>query len=132
MFLSFVHGLQKRLNQYSDNLAAFIVIRNKAFIRRSAMKHLLEYVLINNDVDELWEIDYERKLAINVSEYVRIESIKAKLIRYFGTIEDFLINERSCKNIHFHKNMPLPERIHTETCSFDMKSYVNDSNNNIA
>lgn len=91
----------------------------------------MEYVLINNDIDELWEIDYERKLAINVSEYIRIESIKPKLLTYSGTIEDFLINERSCKNVHFHKNMALPERIHTETCSFDMKKNVNDSNINI-
>lgn len=109
-----------------DNPVAFIVLRNKGFIRRSAIKEVLEYVLINNEVDELWEIDYERKLAINVSEYIRIESIKPKLIRYSGTIEDFLINERSCKNIHFHKNMALPERIHTETCSFSMKRNVND------
>ena len=92
---------------------------------------LLEYVLINNDIDELWEIDYERKLAINVTEYVRIESIKPDLLTYSGTIEDFLINKRSCKNVHFHKNMALPERIHTEKCSFDMKKNVNDSNINI-
>jgi hypothetical protein len=68
----------------------------------------LEYILINN---ELWEIDYNKGHATEVSEYKKREFLK-NIIEYSnGTIEDFLTKERGCRDIHFHNTMNLP-RIH--------------------
>jgi hypothetical protein len=90
----------------------------------------LEYVLLSDDHNEhdnknkkivgseLWEINYNEGQAINVSEVVNQDLINSNIIRYSGTIEDFLIKERSCKDIHFHKTMNLPSRAHLEACSF--------------
>jgi hypothetical protein len=93
----------------------------------------LEYVLLNENADddddandnnkqnmghELWEINYNEGQAINVSEVVNQDLINSNIIKYSGTIEDFLIKERSCENIHFHKTMNLPSRAHLESCSF--------------
>ena len=70
---------------------------------------LLEYIMINN---EIWEIDYNEGHAIEVSEYKRREFLEKIIIEYSnGTIEDFLIKERGCRDIHFHNTMNLP-RIH--------------------
>jgi hypothetical protein len=65
----------------------------------------LEYVLLDYDDDandknkqhmghELWEINYNEGQAINVSEVVNQDLINSKIIKYSGTIEDFLIKER--------------------------------------
>ena len=35
-----------------------------------------------------------------------------KLIEYFGKIEDSLLNERGCTDIHLHDSMRLPDQIH--------------------
>ena len=90
----------------------------------------LEYVLLNDDANdtndknkqnmghELWEINYNEGQAINVSEVVNQDLINSNIIKYSGTIKDFLIKERSCENIHFHKTMNLPSRAHLEACSF--------------
>ena len=49
----------------------------------------LEYVLLIGS--ELWEIDYERGSAIEVTEVMRMDSMKLKPIEYSGSIEDYLI-----------------------------------------
>jgi hypothetical protein len=78
----------------------------------------LEYIVINN---ELWEIDYNKGHAIEVSEYKRREFLK-NIIEYFnGTIEDFLTKERGCRDIHFHNSMNLP-RIHMKKYGKDAKT----------
>jgi hypothetical protein len=41
------------------------------------------------------------------------------MVKYYGTIEDFLSEQRSCKNIHFHETMNVQTRIHMESCSFE-------------
>lgn len=83
-------------------------------------EHGLEYILLNDNEDELWEIDYDKGHAINVSEYVKLDLLNYDdIIRYSGTIEDFLINGRACKNVHFHETMGVPARLHVEACSFD-------------
>lgn len=48
---------------------------------------MIEYVVINGNEQELWEIDYEQKIALNVLE---LNIVKNKVIEYLGTIEDYL------------------------------------------
>lgn len=45
--------------------------------------------LINIKGDGLWEVNYERNLVINVSEYIRIESIKSKYQNTLAKLEIF-------------------------------------------
>ena len=79
----------------------------------------LEYVLLIGN--ELWEIDYDRGSAIDVSEVMRKDSVKLKPIEYSGSIEDYLINQRKCKNVHFHNSAFGSARAHIKTnrCTFD-------------
>lgn len=37
----------------------------------TSKEHGVEYVILNNDESELWELDYDAGHAANVSEYVR-------------------------------------------------------------
>jgi hypothetical protein len=74
----------------------------------------LEYVLLDNNDNnekELWEIDYNNNIALNVSEVVKPDSIDG-LLTFSGKIETFLLNERGCDNIHFHDSLGIPTRIH--------------------
>jgi hypothetical protein len=73
----------------------------------------LEYVLLNGMDGELWEIDYEKNIALNVSDVVKQDSVY-KLTTYSGNIEDFLSRERGCTNIHFHNSFSVPTRIHMD------------------
>jgi hypothetical protein len=68
---------------------------------------MIEYVLLNNNTHELWEIDYTAGHALDVSEVMKLDSMKHNVTRYSGTIEDFLIKERGCRNISFHDSMNL-------------------------
>ena len=79
----------------------------------------LEYVLLIGS--ELWEIDYERGSAIEVTEVMSKDSMKLKPIEYSGSIEDYLINKRKCKNVHFHNSAFGSARAHIKTnrCTFD-------------
>lgn len=40
----------------------------------------LEYVFVKGNRNELWEIDYRRKIALDVSEVIKSESIADNLI----------------------------------------------------
>ena len=73
----------------------------------------LEYVLLSGIDGEIWEIDYENSIALNVSDVIRQDTIN-KLITYSGKIEDFLSKERGCDNIHFHSSFSIPTRIHMD------------------
>jgi hypothetical protein len=89
-------------------------------VKENTTEHGLEYVILNNDESELWEIDYDAGHAVNVSGYVKLDSLKHdSMVKYYGTIEDFLSEQRSCKNIHFHETMNVQTRIHMESCSFE-------------
>jgi hypothetical protein len=88
--------------------------------KKKIKEHGTEYVLLNDNKNELWEIDYDRGHATNVSEYLNLDSLNNDIIiRYIGSIEDFLTKERDCKNIHFHESMNLPSRPHMQSCSFE-------------
>jgi hypothetical protein len=79
--------------------------------------NMIEFVVLNDDEQELWEIDYERKIALNISD---LDIMKNKVSNYTGTIEDFL-KGKGFSEVHFHNNSSLPSRAHykgTRNCSF--------------
>ena len=62
--------------------------------KKKIKEHGTEYVLLNDNKNELWEIDYDRGHATNVSEYLKLDSLNNDIItRYIGSIEDFLAKE---------------------------------------
>ena len=76
-----------------------------------------EFVVGNGDEQELWEIDYETKIALNISE---LNIVKEKVVYYPGTIEDYL-REKGFTEVHFHERGTLPSRAHygnVQNCSF--------------
>ena len=92
-------------------------------VKEKAKEHGLEYVILNDDESELWEIDYDAGHVANVSEYVQLDSLKQdSIVRYSGRIEDFLSEQRRCKNIHFHETMDVQPRLHMKSCSFRTRS----------
>ena len=79
----------------------------------------LEYVLLNRI--ELWEIDYSKRSAIEVSEVVQKDLLKRPPIEYEGSIVDFLNKKKNCKNIHYHtSSSSTTNRVHAGSCTFDM------------
>ena len=97
-----------------------IIIRK--MVKEKTKEHGLEYVILNDD-SELWEIDYDSGHAANVSDYVKLELLKRdSIVKYSGTIENFLSEQRSCKNIHFHETMNVQARMHMKSCSFETPS----------
>jgi hypothetical protein len=60
---------------------------------------LNEFVILEGDQQELWEIDYEKKITINISDLNIIEN---KMTRYNGTIQDYL-REKGLTEVHFTK-----------------------------
>lgn len=79
----------------------------------------IEYVLLNGN--ELWEIDYNKGSAIDVTEVIKKETLKQEPMEYVGSIEDYLAKQKKCKNIHFHESAFGFERVHIKTreCSFE-------------
>jgi hypothetical protein len=76
-----------------------------------------EFVLLNGDEQELWEVDCEKKIALNISE---LNIVKEKVVKYPGTIEDYLM-EKGFTEVHFHERGTLPSRAHygnVQNCSF--------------
>jgi hypothetical protein len=80
----------------------------------------LEYVIIDKDEKQVWEIDYKNKIALDISEIVKPESID-KLIEYSGNIEEFLQKERGYQDIHFHDSFRFPPRIHLKNSNQKLK-----------
>ncbi|MFL6359233.1 MAG: hypothetical protein ACJ71P_00330 [Nitrososphaeraceae archaeon] len=102
--------------------ANMILIKYK-LIKEKTTEHGLEYVILNDDESELWEIDYDSEHAANVSDYVKLDSLKHdNIVKYSGTIEGFLSEQRRCKNIHFHETMDIQPRLHMKSCSFETPS----------
>ena len=76
-----------------------------------------EFVVLNGDEQELWEIDYEKNIALNISE---LNIRKEKVVEYPGTIEDYL-KGKGFTEVHFHERGTLPSRAHygkVQNCSF--------------
>ena len=83
----------------------------------SICKILNEFVMLEGDEKELWEIDYQKKIALNISD---LNFVKNNVSNYVGTIEGFL-KEKGFTEIHFHENGSLPSRAHYKSkrnCSF--------------
>lgn len=78
---------------------------------------MIEYVFISGNVESLWEIDYDKNIALDVTE---LNIIKNNVIKYPGTIEDYL-KEKGFKEVHFHDSGTLPSHAHYGSkrgCSF--------------
>ncbi len=80
-------------------------------IPASSASKSVEYILLESIGNELWEIDYQNGIALNVTEIINPETT-GNIIRYSGKIEDFLSNERGLKNLHFHESVNFPMRVH--------------------
>lgn len=48
--------------------------------------NMIEFVTLNDDDQEVWEIDYDKKIALNISD---LGIVKDKVSHYTGTIENF-------------------------------------------
>ncbi len=98
-------------------------INEYKMIKEKTKEHGLEYVILNDDESELWEIDYDSGHAANVSDYMNVDSLKYdSVVRYSGKIDDFLSEQRGCKKIHFHETMDDQPRLHMKSCSFETPS----------
>ena len=76
-----------------------------------------DFVVLNGNEQELWEIDYEKKVAFNISELKIVEN---KMTKYVGTIEDYL-RGKVFTEVQYHETGTLPSRAHYGTkqkCSF--------------
>jgi len=76
-----------------------------------------EFVVLTGEEQELWEIDYEKNIALNISELnIRQENT----VSYSGTIESYL-KEKGFTEVHFHERGILPSRLHygkVQNCTF--------------
>jgi hypothetical protein len=60
--------------------------------RKSAGDDIIEYVLLNdnnNNMHELWEINYSTGHVLDVSDIMRSDPLENNVTRYLGTIKDF-------------------------------------------
>jgi hypothetical protein len=59
--------------------------------RKSAGDDIIEYVLLNdnNNMHELWEINYSTGHVLDVSEIMRSDPLENNVTRYLDTIKDF-------------------------------------------
>jgi hypothetical protein len=65
---------------------------HKGETSKSAGDDIIEYVLLNdnnNNMHELWEINYSTGHALDVSEIMRSDPLENNVTRYLGTIKDF-------------------------------------------
>ena len=69
---------------------------------------MIEHIFMNGNEEELWEIDYEKKSALDISE---LNVVKDKVAKYPGTIEDYL-REKGFEEVHFHESGTLPSHAH--------------------
>jgi hypothetical protein len=76
-----------------------------------------EIVALSGETREIWEIDYGKKVALDISE---INMVENKVTKYTGTIEEYL-KTKGFTEIHFHETGSLPSRAHYSSkrnCSF--------------
>jgi hypothetical protein len=77
--------------------------RHEGEARESAGDDIIEYVLINdnNNIHELWEINYTTGHALDVSKVMKSDLLKNNVTRYSGTIEDFLTKRENVEILVF-------------------------------
>ena len=66
--------------------------RHEGETRESAGDDIIEYVVLNdnnNNMHELWEINYSTGHVLDVSEIMRSDPLENNVTRYLGTIKDF-------------------------------------------
>jgi len=76
-----------------------------------------DFVVLNGNEQERWEVDYEKKVTFNISELKIVEN---KMTKYVGTIEDYL-RGKGFTEVQYHETGTLPSRAHYGTkqkCSF--------------
>jgi hypothetical protein len=76
-----------------------------------------DFVVLNGNEQELWEIDYEMNVAFNISE---LKIVEDKMTKYVGRIEDYL-RGKGFTEVQYHETGSLPSRAHYGTkhkCSF--------------
>jgi len=56
---------------------------------------------------------------VNVSEYMKMNLVKTEIIKYPGSIKDFLEKERSCSSVQRHEEMIVCEKFHETIWTFD-------------
>jgi hypothetical protein len=88
-------------------------------VKSKNRQHGVEYIVLNNNEDELWEIDYDNGIAVNVSGYMNMDTVDTEVIRYSGSIEDFLVKARSCTNALHHEDMNIREKFYERIWTFD-------------
>jgi hypothetical protein len=84
---------------------------------RLSIKNMNEFVVLNRDELELWEIDYEKNFASDVTE---LNILKNNVTKYAGTIEDYL-KTKGFEEVRFHDSGTLPADAHyvcKRGCSF--------------
>jgi hypothetical protein len=62
-----------------------------------------DFVVLNGNEQELWEIDYEKKVAFNISE---LKIVQDKMTKYVGTIEDYL-RGKGFTEVQYHETGSL-------------------------
>lgn len=88
--------------------------------KSKSREHGLEHIILNNNEDELWEIDYDCGMTVNVSDYMKMNLVNIEIIiKYSGPIKDFLEKERSCSNVQRHEDMTVCEKLHEIIWTFD-------------
>jgi hypothetical protein len=88
-------------------------------VKSKTRQHGSEHIILNNNEDELWEINYDNETAINVSGHINMNSVRTDVIKYSGTIEEFLVKERACTNVYHHRNMTSGTKLYDRICTFD-------------
>jgi hypothetical protein len=76
-----------------------------------------DFVVLNGNEQERWEVDYEKKVTFNISELKIVEN---KMTKYVGTIEDYL-RGKGFTEVQYHETGTLPSCAHYGTkqkCSF--------------
>jgi hypothetical protein len=70
-----------------------------------------DFVVLNGNEQERWEVDYEKKVTFNISELKIVEN---KMTKYVGTIEDYL-RGKGFTEVQYHETGTLPSRAHYGT-----------------
>jgi uncharacterized membrane protein len=85
--------------------------------------------MLEGDEKELWEIDYQKKIALNISD---LNFVKNNVSNYVGTIEDFLKEKVSLKSIfmkmvHFLlvPIIKVKETVHLDNfANYELRSFL--------
>ena len=81
----------------------------------------IEYVELNDE--EIWQINYDEGYAIDIDRKENINRVLCEnRIKYAGSIDQFLKEERGCKDIHFHESIAFPRRIQIQNKALTNKN----------